>query len=195
MGRAEASVTYRPGTPCTWPSGPATLDLGSLPIRHDDIWCAVKSRIRLADIGRAASDSSHGSNGSPFRQSCGGVTSGMIRLAPAARWTFAISSDARRSRAWSALPGAYRIETPPSRASETRPSERSRTSDRNAAIPSHRVIVSRWSRLFHHGNPVAMSPGWVGAASMRKPQRPSISANASLMTLWGTPDQGDSDSS
>ncbi len=87
------------------------------------------------------------------------------------------------------------METPPSRASEIRPSVRSRTSARNAAIPSHRVIVSRWSRLLHHGKPVAISPGCVGAASMRKPQRPSISPNTSLMTLCGTPDQGASDSS
>ena len=35
VGRAEASVTHRPRTPWTWPSGSATLDRGSVPIRHD----------------------------------------------------------------------------------------------------------------------------------------------------------------
>ena len=37
--------------------------------------------------------------------------------------------------------------------------------------------------------PVAIRPGWVGAASTVNPQRPSTAANASLFTLCGTPDQ------
>ena len=180
-----------PGTPWTCPSGSATLSRGLVPIRQLDIWCAVKSRIRLGAMARrsmrlparrrtscpAQSERRRDERDDPARPG-GAVEPCELERSPRG------AAPARL------CPAAYRTVTAPSRFAvdaSGAPVADDREERRHAVAARHAVPVRRRG---HQGNPVAISPGCVGAASRRKPQAPSISANASLMTDCGTPDQG-----
>ena len=84
VGNALPSPIQTPFVSWSWPQGSATLECGSLPIRHVPIWWAQKSRKPPARSGTRCQRAIDSSRSSPSRQRGAFAAIGWISRAPAA---------------------------------------------------------------------------------------------------------------